>query len=147
MHPQESKELFLQILEKLNNPPPLYALPENRIVRLEPGFQYIHQLPVKNPEENNSAIYYLIQIGAPQTSIDIKLDLLDLIGSEPAFDTLRTKEQLGVRMPLFSRDSALVSQALTRADHSRRPPVYCVVRRAQAPRYPVVLRSYPIIVA
>jgi secreted Zn-dependent insulinase-like peptidase len=27
---------------------------------------------------------------------DIQLDLLDLIGSEPAFDTLRTKEQLGV---------------------------------------------------
>jgi hypothetical protein len=54
--------LFVKVLATIGNPPPLYALPENRVTRLEPGKQYIHQLAVTNPKENNSAIYYLIQV-------------------------------------------------------------------------------------
>jgi secreted Zn-dependent insulinase-like peptidase len=67
----------------------------------------VRQATAQNKEEESSAIEYYFQLG-PDTMTDEdgvqpalrELGLLDLMSqliSEPAFDVLRTKEQLGYR--------------------------------------------------
>lgn len=63
---------------------------------IAPGSNIIYQSPVQNPENLNSAIEYFIQVCDYDDDLTrAKLSLFSHIASEPCFDTLRTKEQLG----------------------------------------------------
>nr|KAJ3423186.1 Insulinase (Peptidase M16) [Polyrhizophydium stewartii] len=60
------------------------------------GSSIIHQRLVPNPANLNSGIEYCIQVGAlTDQYIRTHLSLISQIAHEPAFDQLRTKEQLG----------------------------------------------------
>ena len=70
--------------------------PEVRVVDLPPG-RYLVRFPAPSPTEQNSAALLLFMGG--QTEADPKtsatLSLLSQVIKEPAFTTLRTREQLG----------------------------------------------------
>ncbi|KAI8902913.1 Metalloenzyme, LuxS/M16 peptidase-like protein [Globomyces pollinis-pini] len=69
---------------------------ETRIYKLPPGTNIIYQKDVFNPKNVNSAIEFCVQIGSiANVKNRTYLTLISQIGQEPAFDQLRTKEQLG----------------------------------------------------
>jgi insulysin len=63
---------------------------------LPKGSKWVYKRDVEDPNNVNSGIEYLIQVGnVTQTALRAKLSLLAQIAQEPCFDQLRTKEQLG----------------------------------------------------
>jgi insulysin len=63
---------------------------------LPKGSKWVYKREVEDPNNVNSGIEYLIQVGnVTQTALRAKLSLLAQIAQEPCFDQLRTKEQLG----------------------------------------------------
>ncbi|KAI8982604.1 Metalloenzyme, LuxS/M16 peptidase-like protein [Pilobolus umbonatus] len=63
---------------------------------LPKGSKWVYQRSVEDPNNVNSGIEYLIQVGSvTETALRAKLSLLAQIAQEPCFDQLRTKEQLG----------------------------------------------------
>lgn len=70
-------------------------IPERRVVRLDEGKTYILERKAYNPENINSAIYQYYQIGLEELHLSANLEVLAQICQEPAFDALRTREQLG----------------------------------------------------
>ena len=70
-------------------------LPRHRVVALEAGSAYLHRCGVRNPEEINSALENYYQLGLDTAEQRAMLMLLAQVASEPCFDILRTKEQLG----------------------------------------------------
>ncbi|KAG1074055.1 hypothetical protein G6F42_025747 [Rhizopus arrhizus] len=63
---------------------------------LPKGSKWVYRRDVEDPNNVNSGIEYLIQVGnVTQTALRAKLSLLAQIAQEPCFDQLRTKEQLG----------------------------------------------------
>lgn len=63
---------------------------------LPKGTKWVYKRDVEDPNNVNSGIEYLIQVGnVTQTALRAKLSLLAQIAQEPCFDQLRTKEQLG----------------------------------------------------
>lgn len=67
-----------------------------RTLVIRDGSQYVLQLPVHNAGNVNSAIEFVLQVGDPNDeNLRPILSLFTQIASEPCFDTLRTKEQLG----------------------------------------------------
>ncbi|ORE08646.1 hypothetical protein BCV72DRAFT_203143 [Rhizopus microsporus var. microsporus] len=68
----------------------------NRSLTLPHGSKWVYQRDVEDPNNVNSGIEYVIQVGnITETSLRAKLTLLAQIAQEPCFDQLRTKEQLG----------------------------------------------------
>jgi insulysin len=60
------------------------------------GTNHVWSCPVPNPNEPNSALTYYVHFGSKvDRHLRVVAALLTQIISEPAFDTLRTKEQLG----------------------------------------------------
>ena len=60
------------------------------------GTNHVWTTPVPNPNEPNSALTYYVHFGSKvDRHLRVVSALLTQILSEPAFDTLRTKEQLG----------------------------------------------------
>jgi insulysin len=60
------------------------------------GSKWVYKHDVEDPNNVNSGIEYLIQVGnVTQTALRARLGLLAQIAQEPCFDQLRTKEQLG----------------------------------------------------
>lgn len=67
-----------------------------RSYMLPPGKEFHYRLPLKDEENVNSCIEYFIQVGQlTDRKLRVKLELFSSIMSEPAFNQLRTKEQLG----------------------------------------------------
>ncbi|KAI7895156.1 Metalloenzyme, LuxS/M16 peptidase-like protein [Mucor mucedo] len=63
---------------------------------LPKGTKWVYKRDVEDPNNVNSGIEYLIQVGnVTQTDLRARLSLLAQIAQEPCFDQLRTKEQLG----------------------------------------------------
>lgn len=61
-----------------------------------PGVESVWQTPVPNPNEPNSALTYYVHFGtALEPRNRVIASLLTQILSEPAFNVLRTREQLG----------------------------------------------------
>ena len=89
---------------------------------LPPGSNYIFQHTLADPANVNHAIEYYLQIGS---STDRKLRaMLGLFGqmtSEPAFDQLRTKEQLGYIVFSGSRPSATTIGYMVLVQSERTP--------------------------
>jgi len=75
--------------------PPAECVPPRSLL-LAPGSRVAWVLPVANPDNLNSSLEYFLQVGDP-TDVRLRatLALLAQIASEPCFDQLRTKEQLG----------------------------------------------------
>jgi nardilysin len=58
---------------------------------------------VKNPEEDCSVVEVYCMAGPNGTRLRAKLDLLEQVLSEPFYDQLRTKEQLGYSVHASTR--------------------------------------------
>ncbi|KAG8889415.1 Insulinase (Peptidase M16) [Tulasnella sp. 332] len=68
----------------------------DRSLLLPPACNYVLELPVSNKDEVNSALTYYLQVGdVTDARLRATLGLLAHIASEPAFNQLRTNEQLG----------------------------------------------------
>ncbi|EIN07085.1 hypothetical protein PUNSTDRAFT_53482 [Punctularia strigosozonata HHB-11173 SS5] len=63
---------------------------------LPEGSNYVYRMPTPNPNEPNSSLTYYVRFG-PTTDrrLRVKAALLSHLLAEPAFNILRTKEQLG----------------------------------------------------
>ncbi|CAI5513289.1 unnamed protein product [Closterium sp. Naga37s-1] len=87
--------------------PPLLDLPSERCLQLPRGKSLLVESPVGNPAEENSAVEVYYQACQDQGRASIRdrslVDLLEQVMSEPLFDTLRTKEQLGYRVDCGTR--------------------------------------------
>ncbi|KAJ3343860.1 Insulinase (Peptidase M16) [Gonapodya sp. JEL0774] len=84
----------------------------------------LHQRVVPNPDNLNSAIEYYIQCGDPADEYcRIRLMLVNQMITEPAFDQLRTKEQLGYMVSASIRTGTGV-MGLRILIQSERDPVF-----------------------
>ena len=84
--------------------------PITRGLVLPPGSDFLYERPIKNPDNVNHCIDYILYIGSnlPRPT-RARLLLLGQLINEPCFDQLRTKEQLGYvvfSMPIFIKGSA-----------------------------------------
>ncbi|KAI8825830.1 Metalloenzyme, LuxS/M16 peptidase-like protein [Fimicolochytrium jonesii] len=90
---------LVSILEDAFQPKPLPHFQRSQTLRtqlLPTGISYVHTREVPNADNLNSAIEYYIQVGDfTDTTLRAHLSLFSQIAHEPAFDQLRTKEQLG----------------------------------------------------
>jgi insulysin len=70
--------------------------PIMRSLKFPPGANYLYKKVLKDPANVNHCVEYYLHVGDKgDRSIRAKTQLLDQIIHEPAFDQLRTKEQLG----------------------------------------------------
>lgn len=68
----------------------------SRALNLPPGHSYVYQLPVRDPDDVNSAIEYYCQVcEITDIALRARLSLVAQIAQEPCFNQLRTREQLG----------------------------------------------------
>jgi insulysin len=75
---------------------PKDQLPILRSLVFPPGSNFLYQKTLKDPANVNHCIEYYMHVGSKgDRAIRAKTQLLDQILHEPAFDQLRTKEQLG----------------------------------------------------
>ncbi|KAG2190397.1 hypothetical protein INT46_004590 [Mucor plumbeus] len=94
---EDATEMLKNTLKILN---PKELLPSqlngHHSLVLPEGSKWVYRRDVEDPNNVNSGIEYLIQVGnVTQTALRAKLSLLAQIAQEPCFDQLRTKEQLG----------------------------------------------------
>uniref|UniRef100_A0A0D9V6G7 Peptidase M16 N-terminal domain-containing protein n=1 Tax=Leersia perrieri TaxID=77586 RepID=A0A0D9V6G7_9ORYZ len=66
-----------------------------RVVMLENELKCYYQIEGLNPKNENSSVVQYIQVHLDDALSNIKLQLFSLIASQPAFNQLRTVEQLG----------------------------------------------------
>ncbi|KAF1937421.1 putative metalloprotease [Clathrospora elynae] len=70
--------------------------PSRRAIALPSGANYLYERVLKNPDNVNHCLEYIISVGSIlDRSQRAKLLLFGQIAKEPCFNTLRTKEQLG----------------------------------------------------
>ncbi|KXS20116.1 hypothetical protein M427DRAFT_52375 [Gonapodya prolifera JEL478] len=116
-------EVFLNALQLGTAPPEDRDLMGRSTVLPMPS-NFVHERNVPNADNLNSAIEYYIQCGDPKDeSKRIRLMLVNQIISEPAFDQLRTKEQLGYIVSTSIRMNTGV-MGLRVIIQSEREPVY-----------------------
>ncbi|CCU81260.1 a-pheromone processing metallopeptidase Ste23 [Blumeria hordei DH14] len=100
-HGNLHKEDVLQLsrtIETILKPKALPQIqwPISRSLILPPGGNFVYEKNLKDPANVNHCIEYLLYIGDKAIRpLRAKTLLLDQMTSEPAFDQLRTKEQLG----------------------------------------------------
>ncbi|MCP4489108.1 MAG: hypothetical protein GY820_17615, partial [Gammaproteobacteria bacterium] len=85
----------LEILQKKNCCRPLFSSQMTRDRELRIDNQASYSYEEENTTHSNSAVELLLQTGVENDRENGVLELLAQILSEPAYDTLRTKEQLG----------------------------------------------------
>ena len=101
-------------------PHSLWNLRRNLI--LPPGSNYIFQHTLADPANVNHAIEYYLQIGSStDRKLRAMLGLFSQMTSEPAFDQLRTKEQLGYIVFSGSRPSATTIGYMVLVQSERTP--------------------------
>lgn len=75
---------------------PVSQWPTKRSIVLPPGSDYRYERKLKNPDNVNHCVEYIIFLGSNvDRPLRAKSLLLAQMADEPVFDTLRTKEQLG----------------------------------------------------
>lgn len=62
---------------------------------ISPGKSYCYEVSLKDKENVNSCIQYIIQLGVYTEELSAKASLFAQLINEPCFDILRTQEQLG----------------------------------------------------
>jgi insulysin len=89
---------LVELLEPILNAKPVSPsqITQQRVVKLTHGKEFVSQTKGLNKNDENSAIFNWFQV-APMNNLkkSVLLDLVAEMLSEPFFDTLRTKEQLG----------------------------------------------------
>lgn len=101
VHGNMYKEDALRItnlIERTLQPRPLPASqwPTRRCILIPPGSEYRYERVLKNADNINHCLEYLLFVGDSQDmALRAKVLLLAQMSDEPVFDTLRTKEQLG----------------------------------------------------
>jgi insulysin len=101
-------------------PHSLWNLRRNLI--LPPGSNYIFQHTLADPANVNHAIEYYLQIGSnTDRKLRAMLGLFSQMTSEPAFDQLRTKEQLGYIVFSGARTSATMIGYMVLVQSERTP--------------------------
>ncbi|CAH2063828.1 unnamed protein product [Thlaspi arvense] len=98
----EAKSMVKHIEDVLFNDPkpicrPVFPsqLPTNRIAELGRGMRYFYHQEGSNPSDENSALVHYIQVHQDEFSMNVKLQLFELIAKQATFHQLRTVEQLG----------------------------------------------------
>mmetsp|Transcript_35440 Transcript_35440/g.99870 ORF Transcript_35440/g.99870 Transcript_35440/m.99870 type:complete len:1027 (-) Transcript_35440:134-3214(-) len=74
---------------------PQSMIPERRVVKLPSQQSFVHRMETLNPANKNSGYLQFWQVGPETAPSNGLLDVSVQILREPAFDTLRTKQQLG----------------------------------------------------
>ncbi|CAO3650854.1 unnamed protein product [Cunninghamella echinulata] len=97
IYKEDAQAMLKTVIDILN---PKELLPSqligHRSLIIPKGTKWVYKHQVEDPNNVNSGIEYLIQVGnVTQTSLRARLSLLAQIAQEPCFDQLRTKEQLG----------------------------------------------------
>jgi insulysin len=94
--PEEATQMCDLFLKGLNPTTPLASnLPALRVVQLQPGTDYVYRFREFNETNTNSSVKVLYQIGAMDLRTNATLAFLAHLIKEPAFNELRTEEQLG----------------------------------------------------
>jgi insulysin len=94
--PEEATEMCNTLLNGLNPATPFASnLPESRVVQLQSGTDYVYRFREFNETNTNSSVKVLYQIGAMDLRTNATLAFLSHLIKEPAFNELRTEEQLG----------------------------------------------------
>ncbi|CAH9102787.1 unnamed protein product, partial [Cuscuta europaea] len=75
----------------------------SRVIDLAQGTPYLYYTEGLNPSDENSAFSHYIQVGLDEFELNVKLQLFELIAKQPAFDQLRSVEQLGYITSLSRR--------------------------------------------
>jgi len=92
----EAREMSNIVLEGLESSPPLSStMPQARIVKLQDTTEYVYRMPEPNIKNTNTSIVSLYQVGPMELAANAVLALLHHLLKEPAFNELRTNEQLG----------------------------------------------------
>lgn len=92
----EAKQIADIILNEFEPEQPFSStLPEMRVVQLDNGKDYTYRFEEPNPENTNSSIVNIYQVGRVNLHDNAILAFLHHILKEPAFNELRTNEQLG----------------------------------------------------
>jgi insulysin len=122
---EEAKNL-LNLSETILGPRPLAPTEQisARSLILEPNTNARYAVAVPNDKNVNSSIEYYCQVGDPaDVPLRATLSLLSQIAQEPAFDQLRTKEQLGylvfsgVRKSIGSMGFRIIVQSERSSDY------------------------------
>ena len=94
--PSEARAIASTLIDGLGPASPFPAsLPYPRAVRLDPGAEYAHRMGGFNPDDTNSCLETLYVVGRTDLRTNAALALLHHLMKEPAFNELRTEEQLG----------------------------------------------------
>lgn len=125
MYREEAKKMA-QLIETTLRPrilvPSQWATRRN--ILLPTGSNYVYNSDLPDPENVNHAIEYYLQVGSNfDYPLRAKLQLLAQMTDEPAFDQLRTKEQLGYVVWSGVRPSA-TTVGYRVLIQSERPPQY-----------------------
>lgn len=97
--PQHAKDITQRIWNKLqkdtNVSSSSCSLSERRVVQMERNTSYLYRFAEFNPANTNSVLQILLQIGVLELKDNATLAFLHHLIREPAFNQLRTEEQLG----------------------------------------------------
>lgn len=94
--PDEAKALLNSVLQPLAvEPLSIAERPLSRAVKLPTGIEHVYDQDGANPDEPNGAIEVFFEVGRDHPETSALLELLSHLMREPAFNQLRTKEQLG----------------------------------------------------
>ncbi|TVU38355.1 hypothetical protein EJB05_11718 [Eragrostis curvula] len=115
IEPSEAKSVVQHIEDVLFNAPVSVCKPlspsqhlAKRIVKLEKGLKFYYPAMCLNHQDENSALLYYIQTHQDNVKQNVLLQLLALVGKQPAFHQLRSVEQLGyIALLRQSNDSCI----------------------------------------
>ena len=83
------------IMEEMNPAVPFAStIPEIRVLQLEQGREYLHRFKEPNVNNTNSCIKVIFQVGQIKFKVNAMLAFLHHLIREPAFNELRTNEQV-----------------------------------------------------
>ncbi|XP_062187589.1 insulin-degrading enzyme-like 1, peroxisomal isoform X2 [Phragmites australis] len=113
IEPSEAKSVVQHVEDILFNVPISVCKPlspsqhlAKRIVKLEKGLRYYYPAMCLNHQEENSALLHYIQTHQDNVKQNVLLQLLVLVGKQPAFHQLRSVEQLGYIALLRQRNDS-----------------------------------------
>lgn len=86
---------WVKILTDEWKPKPAFSRPQLRVVQLDQGSDYVHRLVGMNDQDSNSCVSAIFQVGAVDVRTNAAISVLHHLLREPAFNQLRTEEQLG----------------------------------------------------
>jgi insulysin len=90
----EAKQMSKTILDKIQPITETHQL-ENRVVQLEDGASYLYRFAEFSESNTNSCVEIIFQMGPMEHPENATLAFLHHLIREPAFNQLRTEEQLG----------------------------------------------------